>query len=301
MTTCPAPLPWMSGDGEVDRYVPRAPLILIVSGHEWASRSIDSVIRPRGYAVQHAYTGKQALARASESDPEAVFLDVDLPDMSGADLCSALMDQEVVSSAAPVIVLASGPVSREEKFELLGAGAWDVLSLPLDAEELVLRLDRYIQGKLETDRLREDALIDAITGLYNWQGITRRISELGAAAERHGRPLSCVVLEIDGRDADPLDSAELAQIALELKAVVRKSDVLGRIGQTQYAIVAPDTTPDAAHVLAARLRERSPRDENGRRFRAAVAAVDNLRQTGLDPLELVLQATRSLRDDPAEN
>ena len=283
--------------------MPRAPLVLIVSGHEWASRSIDSVIQPRGYAVQHAYNGRQALERASESDPEAVFMDFNLPDMSAGDLCRKLLDSDAISLAAPVLVLASGPVARDEKLEVLEAGAWDVLSVPLDAEELLLRIDRYIRGKLETDRLREDALVDATTGLYNWHGISRRISELGAAAERHGRPLSCVVIELEnGSEETPMvEPAELARVAAELREVIRKSDVIGRIGRSQYAVLAPDTPADGAQVLADRLRRGAGSAGAEKRFRAAVAAVDDLRRAGLDPIELVLQATRSLRNDTATN
>ncbi len=272
----------------------RAPLVLIVSQHEWASRSLDSVISPRGYAVLRAYNGKQALERAGRNDPDAVFIDMSLPDMSGAELCRELLDREVVSRAAPLLLMASSHVTREAKLAALEAGAWETLALPLDAEELLLRIERYIRGKLEADRLREDALIDAITGLYSWHGISRRIGEIAAAAERYHRPLSCIVValgaEAEQTEAEP-PPAELTRIAEALRKSVRTSDVLARIGPNEFAIVAPDTPPDGAQVLARRLRSlSSPQDVP---FRAGVYAVDDLKRANLDPIEMVLRATRA--------
>ncbi|MFW5951862.1 MAG: response regulator [Gemmatimonadota bacterium] len=274
----------------------RAPLVLIVSQHEWASRSLDSVIAPRGYAVLRAYNGEQALARAHLNDPDAVFVDMELPDMSGAELTRKLLEHEAVSRAAPVLIIAAGHVSREQKLEALEAGGWEILSLPVDAEELLLRIEHYIRGKLESDRLKEDALIDTLTGLYSWHGISRRISELAAAAERYGRPLSCVVVTVgqaEGEtEADPLPAA-LTQLAEQLRSTVRTSDVLARIGPREFAVVAPDTPPDGAKILATRLREMSKRPGSPGPIQAGVCAVDNLQEAGVAPLDLLLRATRA--------
>jgi two-component system cell cycle response regulator len=275
--------------------VARAPLVLIVSQHEWASRSLDSVITPRGYAVLRAYNAEQALERAERNDPDAVFIDMSLPDMAGTELCRALLDRDVVSRSAPLLLIASSPLARQQKLDALEAGAWEILTLPLDAEELLLRIERYVRGKLESDRLQEGALIDAITGLYSWHGISRRIGEIAAAAQRYGRPLSCIVMAIgddaNGDQAEPPPPDQLSRIADTLRRTVRTSDILARIGPNEFAIVAPDTPPQGAQVLARRLRQLST--EPGSAFRAGVYAVDDLNRAQLDPIELVLRATRA--------
>jgi two-component system cell cycle response regulator len=275
--------------------VARAPLVLIVSQHEWASRSLDSVISPRGYAVLRAYNGQQALERSERNDPDAVFVDITLPDMTGAELTRELLDRDAVSRAAPILLIASAHVTREQKLQALEAGAWEIISLPLDAEELLLRIERYIRGKLESDRLKEDALIDALTGLYSWHGISRRISEVAAAAERYGRPLSCIVVAVgdeDGSDPDTIP-AELPEVAEKLRAAVRTSDILARIGPREFAVVAPDTPPDGAQILATRLQEMSLEPGTSRPFRAGVYSVDDLQRANLDPMEFLLRATRA--------
>lgn len=277
----------------------RAPVVLIVCEHEWFSRSLGTILAPRGYAVLRAYTAKQALERSAGANPDAVFIDRTLPDMTGSDLCRQLLDEDRVSRSAAILLLSTSPVSREERIRGLQAGAWDLIALPLDAEEMMLRVDRYIRGKLESDRLRDEALIDPTTGLYSWHGIAQRIRELGAAAERFGRPLACIVFTTapDGDGGEPEESLEAATTAELLRATTRKSDVLARIGPREFAVVTPDTTPTGARRLVERLRERS----GGRAgpevggFRAGIYAVENLRETKLDPLELVLRATAASR------
>jgi two-component system, cell cycle response regulator len=283
--------------------VARAPVVLIVCEHEWFSRSLGTILAPRGYAVLRAYNGRQALERSAGSNPDAVFIDRNLSDMQGAELCRKLLDQDLVSRSAAIIMLATAPVSREERLRGLEAGAWDMLTLPLDAEELILRVDRYIRGKLESDRLREEALIDPSTGLYSWHGIAQRVRELGAAAERFGRPLACIVFtsgpEEDAEAGDEAgDSAlDVAVVADLLRSTTRKSDVLARIGPKEFAVVTPDTTPAGARRLVERLREQSiaGSPDDASRFRAGIYAVENLRETKLDPLELVLRATAASR------
>ncbi|MEX0906875.1 MAG: response regulator, partial [Gemmatimonadota bacterium] len=171
----------------------RVPLVLIVSEHEWASRSLDSVLAPKGYAVLRAYNGAQAMERASGSNPDAVFIGQQLPDMTGNDLCRKLLIEGQVSKAAPLLVFGTDPATREDRISTLQSGGWDLLSLPLDPEELLLRLERYVAGKVEGDRVVEGGLVDPSTGLYSYEGIVRRVREIGSAASRFHRPMACIV------------------------------------------------------------------------------------------------------------
>jgi len=285
----------------------RAPLVLIVTEHEWASRSLGTVIAPRGYAVLRAYTGKQAMERAAGSAPDAVFISYSLPDMEGEDLSRAMLERGTISRSTPIILITPSPATREQRLRALEAGAWDVVHLPLDAEELVLRVERYIQGKLEADRLEGEALVDSNTGLYSWHGVSQRIREIGAAAERFGRPLACIVFapEDDG-DEPPSDApanAAIARVVDVLRSSTRESDVLARIGPREFVVVAPDTSPQGAHVLAERLRSTlapGEGDDAVRRLRAGIYAVADLRASKLDPLELVLRASMASKA-PAGN
>ena len=272
----------------------RPPLVLIVSEHEWASRSLDTILAPRGYAVLRAYHGRQALERAQGAAPDAILIDGNPPDMDAEELCRLLQEDDAISSAAPIIAIQTGPIGREQRLGLLGAGAWDVLTLPIDADELVTRLERYLRGKLDGDRVRENALLDPITGLYSWQGIVRRVRELGAAAERFGRPIACVVLST----TDPVDSVLPVGLASALRDATRRSDVLGRTGPCEFVVLAPDTDDSGARILAERMRSAVGTGLSGSTYRVGVFGVRDLREASLDPMELLVRATMAAREKP---
>lgn len=286
----------------------RAPLVLIVSEHEWASRSLDTVLAPRGYAVLRAYNGKQALERALEADPHAVFIDRNLPDISGLELCQALRDNEDFSAITPVLLITSGPVSHDQRVEALRSGAWELVTFPLDAEELLLRLERYIRAKMEADRARDETLVDPRTGFYSRHGTIRRLQELGASAERFGRPIALVVVTAEGVAAGAvegapttadLDAETLDQVAKLLRGATRKSDVIGRIGPRDFAVVAPDTPPEGAEKLAERIRERTANDgAKGAQTRTGVYGLRDLTGVDFNPFELVTRATEASRKPP---
>jgi two-component system, cell cycle response regulator len=286
--------------GQIGVAVARAPVVLIVSEHEWASRSLDTVLAPRGYAVLRAYNAEQALERARESNPDAIFIEQSLPDMSGVDLCRTLVESGVVTDVTPLLLTTSGPSSYDQRLEALRAGAWEVVSIPIDAEELLLRLDRYTRAKMEADRVRSDTMIDPETGLYSHTGILRRIREVTAAAERYNRPIACIVFEAGSGDeeATELTGALLAEIAGALRQATRRSDIIGRIGPTQFAIITPDTPEQGAEVVAARLRGYGGIRDTGTtrvRNRAGVYAVANAKDLALDPTELVIRAANASR------
>lgn len=272
----------------------RAPVVLIVSEHEWASRSLETVLSPRGFSVLRAYNADQALERAAEADPDAVFIEQNLPDTSGVELCRRMLETGVVGVATPILLTTSGPSSYDQRLEALRAGAWEVVSLPVDAEELLLRLDRYTRAKVEADRARTGTMIDPETGLYSHSGILRRVRELAAAAERYGRPIACIVFDAGNGDGSQLTGELLAGIASALRKSTRRSDIIGRIGPSQFAIVTPDTPEEGAQVVAERLRQYGTVEGHEAvtaRHRAGVYAVANARELALDPTELVIRAT----------
>lgn len=228
------------------------------------------------------------------SDPDIVFIDRSLPDILGIDLCREFVSRQIVSPATALIVMAPGPITRDQRVEAMRNGAWEVISLPADAEELVLRVEKYVRAKLAMDRAREDALIDAATGLYTRAGLTRRIRELGAAAERFGRPLTFVLYTTDDsvEEVEP-DPALVARVADSLRGSTRRSDVLGRIGPTEFLVITPDTSPEGAENLAERLRRQSGERAAGTPVaRVQVHAIEELRTNTVEPIDLLMRLVR---------
>jgi len=110
-------------------------LILVVDDEPQILRALRTNLRGAGYEVETAATAGEALAAAALREPEAVILDLVLPDRSGTEVCRELRTW----SAVPVIVL-SAVGDEDEKVAALDAGADDYVTKPFGMGELLARL-----------------------------------------------------------------------------------------------------------------------------------------------------------------
>jgi diguanylate cyclase (GGDEF)-like protein len=287
----------------------KAPLVLIANDQEWSARSLESILEPSGYSVIRAYTGQQALERARTAQPDLIILDAQMSDVHGFEVCRLLRSDPRFSATTPIIITTSGPSGRTQRLEAYRAGAWEFLGQPLDGEALLLKLATFLQCKLEVDSLRDESLLDPGTGLYNMRGMARRAHEIGADAFRRRDALACVVFspEAEGAGPDePLDE-EVQRIAQQVGQLFRRtgrsSDAIGRLGQSEFAVIAPATSSEGAVRLIQRLGgtiESSPIPvRGGERYlkvRAGYCAVPDFAESPVDAVELLLRATTALRD-----
>jgi diguanylate cyclase (GGDEF)-like protein len=287
---------------------PAAPLVLIANDQEWSARSLESILAPNGYSVVRAYTGQQALERVRTTRPDIIILDAQMPDLHGFEVCRLLRADSRFSPTTPIIITTSGPSGRTQRLEAYRAGAWEFLGQPVDGEALLLKLTTFLVGKREVDTLREESLLDASTGLYNMRGLARRAHEIGADAFRRRDPLACVVFapEAEGESAEGADeeSQRIAeQVGQLLKRVGRSSDAIGRLGDSEFAVIAPATGNEGVLRLVRRLGssiESAPVPVRGGqrslRVQAGYCAVPDFAESPVDAVELLLRATTALRD-----
>jgi diguanylate cyclase (GGDEF)-like protein len=109
-------------------------------------------------------------------------------------------------------------------------------------------------------RLAEGAFQDALTGLYNRRHLDERLTSELAAAQRHGRALSLLLVDIDHfkqvNDAHGHLAGDeaLKMVAFVLRGAVRKEDVLARFGGEEFCVIARETPIEGARALAERIR-----------------------------------------------
>jgi len=142
--------------------------VLIVEDEPALLRALRINLRARGYEVTTAKTGRAALTEAARRPPDAVLLDLGLPDVDGVDVIGELRTW----SRAPVIVL-SGRTGSGDKIGALDAGANDYVTKPFDIEELLARLRAALR--------RDDPVGASDIGLGPW-----RIDLVACRATRNG-------------------------------------------------------------------------------------------------------------------
>ncbi len=121
--------------------------ILLVDDEPSIQRSLTPLLRSRGYDVDVAGTGRDALALASDHPPDLVVLDLGLPDIEGTEVCRRLR----ATSAVPIIIL-SARGNERDKVAALDLGADDYVTKPFGPEELLARIRVWLRRVASDDR-----------------------------------------------------------------------------------------------------------------------------------------------------
>jgi len=111
------------------------PTILVVEDEDLMRRVLHVALRNQGYDVVEAATGAQALQRVRSRMPDAIILDLGLPDMDGVQVASHIREEHDV----PIIVL-SARGEEQHQIRALDAGANDYVTKPFREGELMARI-----------------------------------------------------------------------------------------------------------------------------------------------------------------
>jgi two-component system KDP operon response regulator KdpE len=123
--------------------------VLVVEDEAPMRRTLDIGLRARGYTVELAATGEEALELARRAQPDVVILDLGLPGIDGTQVASSLRSW----SAVPIIVL-SARGAEATKVAALDAGADDYVTKPFGMDELLARIRAALRRIDNSDQPR---------------------------------------------------------------------------------------------------------------------------------------------------
>jgi len=136
------------------------PLILIVDDEPQIQRFLGHALAASGYDTAFAATGQAALAMVASAKPDAMILDLGLPDLNGKAVIETLRAQ----SNLPIIVL-SAHDQEMEKIMALDLGANDFIAKPFGIGELLARLRAVLRQRTQpTGILRQGGLVIDLPG-----------------------------------------------------------------------------------------------------------------------------------------
>ena len=203
--------------------------------------------------------GKEGLETIRRHTPDLVLLDVDMPDMSGFDVCSILKKDDELHTI-PVIFL-SGSCGAHDKVRGLDLGAVDFVTKPFDAFELRARVRAALRTKRLHDLLALHAQLDPLTELFNRRAMDVRLDREWARIDRHHGVLSFAMIDMDhfkkvnDNFGHSFGDRALQEVAQALITQSRKIDLPVRYGGEEFAIVVPDETAEQTAEMLERLRE----------------------------------------------
>ena len=251
--------------------------ILIVDDHEDNIELLRARLEARGYIVDGANDGQQALDRVEKVHPDLILLDVMMPKMDGMEVVRRLK-AKIASNELPFIpvIMQTALDSTENKVEGLDAGADDYITKPINFAELEARVNsllriKALQSSLSdrekelselNDKLRQISLTDGLTQIENRRSLEDRLHDMWQHSVRLHEPIALVMCDIDkfksvndhyGHQAGDSVLKEFAQL---LKSEAREIDRVGRYGGEEFLLILPGTVLDAAVTFAERLREK---------------------------------------------
>ena len=127
--------------------------ILLVDDEVSIQRAVGPLLRSRGYDVDCAGTGAEALKLAADRTPDLIVLDLGLPDIDGTEVCRRIRERQKV----PIIVL-SARGAEADKVNALDLGADDYVTKPFGPEELLARIRVALRRMMSEDTAESGVL-----------------------------------------------------------------------------------------------------------------------------------------------
>lgn len=293
--------------------VERPPLALIACSDDWMSRALESVFQQHGYVSAHTRSGAQTLELARLSNHDLLVVDESLIDISAIEICRRIRDGSQFDHSVPVIITSPTPANPRARLAAFAAGAWEYCNHPVDLEPVFVKLQTFLRARTELVRARAQDFVDPTTGLYTAFGLRQLAGKLGARALRRHEPFACVAFAPQVHDREigsstlwkesPTGFADVAHVFREQS---RQSDVVGLVGESRLAILAPDTDAEGARLLVARLQRELDRATENKtiagqvRLRAGFSAVTDLAESNVNVAELVHRAESALDHAPLQ-
>lgn len=147
--------------------------ILIVDDEPETLKYVGANLKARGYEIETAGDGTEALKKAAEDHFELVLLDITMPGPDGFAVCQALRQQ----SAVPIIML-SARGQEKDKVKALDLGADDYITKPFGIDELLARLRSVLRRSQQERSVGEELSIGDITINFGQRKVTRATEEI---------------------------------------------------------------------------------------------------------------------------
>jgi two-component system, cell cycle response regulator len=235
----------------------RLPLVLVADDDGVTRAMVTAWLRGSGFDVVVARDGDEALQVATENKPDILLVDVTMPGTDGYDVCRAI---QTASAVPPPVIFLTAHSTMTSRLAGLDAGAVDYIVKPFEQAELLARVRAALRTKAARDGFVEKATRDGLTGLLNRAEIDLRAEAAVRLAERHERPLSCLMVDMDhfkwinDRFGHAAGDEVLREAARRIVSACRTSDLVARYGGEEFVLLLPETTADQAVTTGDKVR-----------------------------------------------
>jgi len=257
------------------------PLILIVEDSSVNGRLCEKLLNKSGYETAVCTDGESAIEFVNTNSPDLILLDIVMPGIDGYEFCRVMKNNPKIKDT-PIIFLSS---MNDESSIIKGfeSGAVDFVTKPFRHQELIARTRTHVELKRAKEKLIRMSITDELTGLVNRRYFMGRLLHEYERAKRYESVFTVLMIDLDyfkrvndtyGHQAG---DTVLRTISDTMRLSLRLSDIIGRIGGEEFAVLLPETELSSAMIIGDRLRNRVesleiPHRESGIKITISIGA-----------------------------
>jgi diguanylate cyclase (GGDEF)-like protein len=238
-------------DGLKARAVDEPYRILIVGDDAVVAATFVETLRQAHMQTIVVMNPIEIMQPLAEFRPDIILMDMHMSSCNGLDLAAVIRQQEEYVSI-PIVFL-SAEASLENQLEAMRLSGDDYMIKPITPDHLIAAVTSRV---LRSRTLRRFMVRDSLTGLFNHTTTKEHLEIELARAMRNQSPLTFAILDIDrfklvnDTYGHTTGDRVLKSVARLLRERLRHSDIIGRYGGEEFAVVLADTDgPTAAIVL----------------------------------------------------
>ncbi|WP_029913493.1 GGDEF domain-containing response regulator [Pelobacter seleniigenes] len=248
--------------GTISRFLRNKDIkILLVEDSRLVRESTKAILEKQQFTVIEANHGKTALQELRKhQDTRVVLTDFNMPEMNGFELTAEIRKNFPMDKLAVIGMSAYGNPLLSAQF--LKRGASDFLNKPYFEEELVWRVNQNVEMLVHVEQLRQAAIVDSMTGLYNRGYFFQVGDKLFENARRQNLQISVAMIDIDHFKAindtygHCCGDVAIRHVAGILKNSFRSSDIVARFGGEEFIILTSNMDSSRIKQHFEELRER---------------------------------------------
>lgn len=241
-------------DSLASREAPEPYRVMIVDADESRAELCRAILHEVGMEVAVVRAPADLVASLGDFNPELLLIALKLPDCGGDEIAQVV--HQIPSYVSLPVVFLSEQWNLDRQIGLMNVGGDALLPLPLQASQLISTVIARVERYRTLSALMQH---DSLTGLLNHSRLQQYLEIEALRALRQSHPLAFAMIDIDhfklvnDQFGHPVGDRILKNLARFLRQQLRKSDIVGRYGGEEFAIILTDTDGPAAMAVLDKL------------------------------------------------